>query len=161
MAKLDALVEIDDDEDEKSVSEEEVVIVEEAPDDEDDDKPLKSEDDEVDDEREAIRERRRKEKHARKDRRDTAIKRDKTELDFLRSRNDDLERRVSLQEKKSQQVEISSIEQQIASANKEAQMADRVIAKAVENNNGEDVAKAMKYRDQAMQKVQQLLIYKE
>ena len=161
MAKLDALVEIDDDEDEKSVSEEEVVIVEEAPDDEDDDKPLKSEDDEVDDEREAIRERRRKEKHARKDRRDTAIKRDKTELDFLRSRNDDLERRVSLQEKKSQQVEISSIEQQIASANKEAQMADRVIAKAVENNNGEDVAKAMKYRDQALAKSQQLSLYKQ
>ena len=161
MAKLDALVEIDDDEDEKSVSEEEVVIVEEAPDDEDDDKPLKSEDDEVDDEREAIRERRRKEKHARKDRRDTAIKRDKTELDFLRSRNDDLERRVSLQEKKSQQVEISSIEQQIASATKEAQMADRVIAKAVENNNGEDVAKAMKYRDQALAKAQQLSLYKQ
>lgn len=165
MAKLDALVEIDDHEDEKSVSEEELVVVEELleddGEDDDDDKPLKSEDDGVDDEREAIRERRRKEKHARKDRRDTAIKRDKTELDFLRSRNDDLERRVSVQEKRSQQVELSTIDQQIIAANKEAQMADRVIAKAVENNNGEDVAKAMKYRDQAIMKAQQLAAYKQ
>ena len=58
------------------------------------------------DEREGIRERRRKEKVDRKQRRDTAIKRDKVELNFLRKRNEDLERRVSVQEKKSQNIEI-------------------------------------------------------
>jgi hypothetical protein len=109
-----------------------------------------------DDERAAIRERRRLEKLERKDRRDQAIKRDKLELDFLRKRNDDLERRVSAQEQRAHQVDLSSYDAQIAQASNEAEMADRVIAKAVEAGNGADVAQALKYRDQAMQKVQQL-----
>lgn len=109
-----------------------------------------------DDERAAIRERRRLEKIERKDRRDQAIKRDKLELDFLRKRNDDLERRVSVQEQRSHQVDLSSYDQAIASAANEAEMADRVIAKAVEAGNGADVTQAMRYRDQAMQKMQQL-----
>ena len=156
MAEENVMVEVD--EEEKVTSEEEIVVVEEPPEEppEEDEKPEAAESDQVDDEREAIRERRRKEKQERKERRETAIKRYKTELDFLRSRNDDLERRLTVQEKRAQQSEVVSIEQQIAQANKEAQMADRVIAKAVENNNGEDVAKAMKYRDQAMAKVNQL-----
>lgn len=114
-----------------------------------------------DDEREAIRERRRLEKLERKERRDQAIKRDKLELDFLRKRNDDLERRVTAQEQRAHQVDISSYDAQIASAAKEAEMADRVIAKAVEAGNGKDVAQALKYRDQAMQKVQQLQYAKQ
>ena len=157
MAEENVMIEVD--EEEKLTSEEEIVVVEEPPEEPEkgDDKPEATEEsDQVDGEREAIRERRRKEKQDRKERRETAIKRDKTELDFLRSRNDDLERRLTVQEKRAQQSEVVSIEQQIAQANKEAQMADRVIAKAVENNNGEDVAKAMKYRDQAMAKVNQL-----
>ena len=96
MAEKDVMVEIDEDEDDKTVSEEDLVVVEEPP---EDDEPVKSEeteDDEIGSEREAIRERRRKEKLDRKERRETAIKRDKTELDFLRSRNDDLERRLNL-----------------------------------------------------------------
>ena len=40
-------------------------------------------------------------------------------------------------------------------------MAERVIAKAVENNNGNDVTKAMKYRDEAMNKAQQLQYNKQ
>ena len=114
------------------------------------------EDDGNDDERTAIRERRRLEKVERKDRRDQAIKRDKLELDFLRKRNDDLERRVSVQEQRSHQVDIGSYDQAIATAANEAEMADRVIAKAVELGNGADVTQAMRYRDQAMQKIQQL-----
>jgi hypothetical protein len=109
-----------------------------------------------DDERESIRERRRLEKLERKDRRDTAIKRDKVELDFLRKRNDDLERRVSAQEHRNHKVDLGSYDAQISYAAREAEMADRVIAKAVEAGNGEDVTQAMRYRDQAMQKMQQL-----
>jgi hypothetical protein len=114
-----------------------------------------------DDEREAIRERRRLEKLERKDRRDQAIKRDKLELDFLRKRNDDLERRVSVQEHRAHQVDLGTYDAHIASAAKEAEMAERVIAKAVEAGNGKDVAQALKYRDQAMQKVQQLQYAKQ
>jgi hypothetical protein len=113
------------------------------------------------DERDAIRERRRLEKLERKDRRDQAIKRDKLELDFLRKRNDDLERRVSVQEQRAHQVDLGAYDSHIASAAKEAEMAERVIAKAVEAGNGKDVAQAMRYRDQAMQKVQQLQYAKQ
>ena len=113
------------------------------------------------DERDAIRERRRLEKLERKDRRDQAIKRDKLELDFLRKRNDDLERRVTAQEQRAHQADLGTYDAQIAGAAKEAEMAERVIAKAVEAGNGKDVAQAMRYRDQAMQKVQQLQFAKQ
>ena len=134
---------------------EEIVIVEDKPLDEDDDSgddrvAKQEEDDGNDTEREAIRERRRLEKLERKDRRDKAITRDKVELDFLRKRNDELERRMSAQEQRAFQSDLGQIDAQIARAANEAQMADRVIAKAVEVGNGEDVAKAMRYRDEAL-----------
>ena len=108
------------------------------------------------DERESIRERRRKEKQERKQRRDTAIKRDKVELNFLRKRNEDLERRISAQEQKSQNLEMGNIDQHIAVAQKELNLADQVIEKGVENQSGEDVRKALAYRDQAQKKIAQL-----
>ena len=145
---------------ENDEQEEELVIVEEEPSkedsDDDDDERVAAESDDDDSEREAIRERRRKEKVDRKGRRETAIKRDKTELDFLRGRNDDLEKRISNQEQRNRNQDIQGIDAAIAQANKEVNMAERVIAKAVENNNGNDVTKAMKYRDEAMNKAQHL-----
>ena len=108
------------------------------------------------DERESIRERRRKEKQERKQRRDTAIKRDKVELNFLRKRNEDLERRISAQEQKSQNLEMGNLDQHLAVAQKELNLADQVIAKGVENQSGEDVQKALAYRDQAQKKIAQL-----
>ena len=154
---------IESDEKENEI-EDSIIIVEDDPEakgDSDEDDRVTAEADNDDSEREAIRERRRKEKVDRKERRETAIKRDKTELDFLRNRNDDLERRVSTQEHRAHQQEIHGIDQAIAQANKEVGMAERVIAKAVENNNGNDVAKAMKYRDEAMNKAQHLAYNKQ
>ena len=166
-------------EDDEKGGGEEIVIVEDKNDltdraeegddqeDQEDDRTASSADqDEGDDdgndpERAAIRERRRLEKLERKDRRDQAIKRDKRELDFLRKRNDDLERRVSAQEQRSHQVDLGSYDQAIASAANEVEMAERVIAKAVEAGNGADVAQAMRYRDQAMHKAQQLQFAKQ
>ena len=152
--------------DERPESEvEDIVIVEEKPleDDEDsgDDRVARNEDDGNDSEREAIRERRRLEKLERKERRDKAITRDKVELDFLRNRNDELERRMSAQEQRAFQSDLGQIDAQIARAVNEAQMAERVIAKAVEVGNGEDVAKAMRYRDEAIAKVNQLNYQKQ
>jgi len=129
--------------------------------DDDEDERTASSEDEDDDEREAIRERRRKEKQERKQRRDEAIKRDKLELDFLRKRNDDLERRVTAQEERSYKGDLSQIDQAIQQAAKEAEMADKVIAKAVEAGNGADVTQAMKYRDQALQRINQLQAHKQ
>lgn len=108
------------------------------------------------DERESIRERRRKEKQERKQRRDTAIKRDKVELNFLRKRNEDLERRISAQEQKSQNLEMGNLDQHLAVAQKELNLADQVIEKGVETQSGEDVRKALQFRDQAQKKIAQL-----
>lgn len=151
--------------------EHDIVIVEDAPkgtesqtkgtdddDDEDDagDARVAVKDDVYDDERDTIRERRRLEKLERKDRRDKAISRDKLEMDFLRKRNDELERRMSAQEQRAQQADLGNLDVQIQNAVREAEMAERVIAKAVETGNGGDVTQAMRYRDQALAKAQQL-----
>jgi hypothetical protein len=126
-------------------------------DDGEDDRPrIESSSDDGDEERDGIRERRRIEKVERKDRRDKAITRDKTEMDFLRKRNDELERRFGAIEQRSHASELSGFDTQIQNARQEVEMAERVIAKAVSAGNGDDVSQAMRYRDQAMAKEQQL-----
>lgn len=161
---------------------EELVIIEEDPQakkpaaedndderDEDDDRVKNSNDDEEDvdpedpddKEREAIRERRRQEKLERKQRRDEAIKRDKIELDFLRKQNDALERRLAAQEQRTHQQDLKGFDAQIREAQQEAEMAEKVIAKAVAAGNGDDVAQAMRYRDAAIQRAQQLAWQKQ
>lgn len=144
---------------------EDIVIVEDPAhlSQDDDDEPIARSSDEggSEEERDAIRERRRQEKQDRKQRRDEAIKRDKIELDFLRKRNDDLERRVTVQEQRTHSLDLSAFDGAIAKAAQEAEMADRVIAKAVAAGNGEDVTQAMRYRDQAIAKIQQLNFQKQ
>jgi hypothetical protein len=157
------------------VQNEEITIVEDNPefkkkvepgeasdeDDHDEDERATKNTDETDDERDAIRERRRLEKLERKERRDKAITRDKTELDFLRKRNDELERRMSAQEQRAHQTDLNNLDAQLRGAMNEVDMAEKVIAKAVAVGNGDDVAQAMRYRDQAMQKAQQLNAVKQ
>jgi len=156
-------------EDDERPDNEEIVIVEDKPraEDQDDDRRLsENEDDDApgdsnDPERKAIQERRRLEKIERKKRRDEAISRDKLELSFLRKRNDELERRIGSVEQRTHQADLSQFDAQINGARQEAEMAERVIAKAVAAGNGEDVTQAMRYRDQAMQKAQQLAFAKQ
>jgi hypothetical protein len=142
--------------------EEDLVILEEKPEghDEGDQDERTGHDVEVsslnDDERDSIRERRRLEKLERKDRKEKAISRDKLEMDFLRKRNDDLERRVSAQEIRSRQVDLGSFDAHIQQAARDAELADKVIAKAVEAGNGDDVTQAIRYREIAISKIQQL-----
>jgi hypothetical protein len=112
--------------------------------------------DETDAEREAIRERRRKEKQERKERRDQAISRDKLELDFLRKRNEDLERRQTALEQRAHKEDFAAVDNGLKAALNEVKMAEDVIAKAVAAGNGEDVAQALRYRDQAISRAQQL-----
>jgi hypothetical protein len=168
--EVEALIEDDEDDELKDA---EYVIVEEQPtkeatsndDDDDEESSLKSSEEEdnatSEDDREAIRERRRLEKKERKERRDKAIGRDKVELNFLRSRNDELERRIGAVETHTQQTNLSQIDQQIQQVTQEIETSQKIIAKAVEAGNGEDVVQAMQYRDQAMAKMQQLTQYKQ
>ena len=168
----DVLKESDDKDEEIIIVEDEKKLTQSAepPDEDDDDhddEPVarSNEDDEgsddTDDEREAIRERRRQEKLERKQRREEAIKRDKLELDFLRKRNDDLERRVSAQEQRTHKLDLSAFDAEISKSVRDAEMAEQVIAKAVAAGNGEDVTQAMRYRDQALARVQQLNYQKQ
>ena len=138
---------------------EEIVIVEdreELSQQDDDNEEISVRRSDEDDERGDIRERRRQEKLDRKQRRDEARNRDRVELEFLRKRNEDLERRMSTQEQRAHNLDLSAFDGAIAKAAQEAEMADRVIAKAVAAGNGEDVTQAMRYRDQALAKIQQL-----
>lgn len=164
MARDELLTESDENENHnENDSQEELVIVEDNPDDENDEVVSKqsADDDHHDDERAAIRERRRKEKAERKDRRDKAITRDKLELDFLRKRNDELERRVTVQETRAYQSDLNALDAQYSQAQREVQMAETVIAKAVAAGNGEDVAQAMRYRDEAIAKANYLAQHKQ
>lgn len=112
-------------------------------------------------EREAIRERRRKEKAERKLRRDEAIKRDKLELDFLRKRNDDLERRLSGVEQQVQTARVQTVDARLRDTLSEIELAEQVLAKAVQAGNGEDVTKALRARDAAMDRARQLQAAKQ
>lgn len=163
MAEEKAGVMIEDDDNIVDDKEVEYVAVENEPDkkveDEEDERPESRT--EQGEDREEIRARRREEKKERKERRETAIKRDKLELDFLRKRNDDLEQRLDRIEKGAQQTAEQSIDAQIQAAVREVEAAEKVIAKAVEAGNGEDVAKAMRYRDQAIAKANNLAAHKQ
>jgi hypothetical protein len=156
---------IEDDEDQKGGKPQEVefVPVESKQDDdhdEDDDHPEDSRLSEDNEDREELRRKRREEKADRAARRKQAIERDKTELNFLRQRNESLEKRMFQVEKSVVGNTISGIDARIADTVAEVKAAERIMAQAIEAGNGEDAAKAMRIRDQAMQKVQQLQIHK-
>lgn len=152
---------LEEDDEQKDQKEPQYVAVEEdkkaASSDEDDDSD--GEDvrlSEENEDREEVRRRRKAEKEERAARRKAAIERDKTELNFLRLRNEELEKRVMSIEQRTTRSEAASIKERIAEAMAEAQAAERIMAKAVEAGAGEDVTKAMRIRDEAMRKAQQL-----
>ena len=169
MAKNNQALTEDDD-----LPQDEYVAVEEPIEEPDEKKTLSEDDDEpeepaakqqadegdTDEERAAIRERRRVEKKERKERQQKAISRDKLELDFLRKRNDDLERRLNTVEVRTQQSALTDLDRQIQLYKGEVETAERIIAKAVEAGNGEDVAKAIRYRDEAVAKINEATYYK-
>ena len=155
---------IEDDEDQKRGKPQEVefvpVTTKEGSEDEDDDQPEDSRLSEDNEDREELRRKRREEKTDRAARRKQAIERDKTELNFLRQRNEDLEKRVFQVEKTTAANTISGIDARIADTVAEVKAAERIMSQAIEAGNGDDAAKAMRIRDAAMQRVQQLQVHK-
>ena len=128
--------------------------------DEDDDPPEDARLSEDNEDREELRRKRREEKAERAARRKQAIERDKTELNFLRQRNEALEKRMFQVEKTTVANTIQGIDSRIQDTIAEVKAAERIMAQAIEAGNGEDAAKAMRIRDQAMQRVQQLQVHK-
>ena len=85
----------------------------------------------------------------------------KRELEYLRQQNAELMRRMSAIEGNTLTQQAQSIEQQYQHALYEKQQAEMIIAKAVEAGNGDDVAQAMRIRDEANARAAQLSYAKQ
>lgn len=161
MATNNADVLHEDDGDDKD--KDEYVIIEDKPehdtraaDNHDDDDEEDSRLDADSGDREELRRKRREEKAERAQRRKAAIERDKNELNHLRQQNEEMMRRLRSIEHKSASHDYQNIDTRLRDAIEEVQAAEHIIAQAVEAGNGSDVAKAMRIRDDAMRRAQQL-----
>lgn len=110
--------------------------------------------------REEVRRKRREEKAERAARRKQAIERDKRELNFLRQRNEDLEKRMYAVEKTTVENSLSNLDVRLNEKIAEVRAAERIMGQAIEAGNGDDAAKALRIRDEAMKQVQQLQVMK-
>lgn len=105
---------------------------------------------------EQIRERRREEKRQRRERREAAIRRNNLEMDFLRKRNDDLERKLNGVAQQVGAQQQHTIDEAIAKVDRDMRLAEDVLAKAIAASNGEDAAKTLKIRDALSQRKSEL-----
>jgi hypothetical protein len=149
----------EDDADEKGSGAEYVAVEQEdvraeahADDDDGDDERLDSDNED----REELRRRRREEKVERSHRRKAAIERDKAELAFLRQKTEEQERRLAAMEHRSATHDFAALNQRLKDTQEEVRAAEYVIAKATEAGNGDDVVAAMRVRDEAIAKLNQL-----
>jgi hypothetical protein len=90
-----------------------------------------------------------------------AKERSERELNMLRQKVLELERRQGQVEGHVASTNEQSLEQRLAAAKREVDMAEQVIAKATAAGNGNDVVQAMRIRDAAIANTQQLAAYKE
>lgn len=116
--------------------------------------------DDVDPERKALRERRKQEKLDRKRKKEEAIRRNNLEMEFLRKRNDDLERRINGIETNVTKQTQRDIDSEMERAKREFKMAEEVMAKAAAASNGEDMVRALGYRDAARDRFNELAAIK-
>lgn len=123
--------------------------------DDEDERLATSEDDdeeEVVDKNKKVRETRAKRRELQKRARDNA----KRELEFLRQQNNELVSRVQAIEGNTFTQQAQTIEQRYQQAVYEAQQAELIMARAVEAGNGDDMAQALRIRDEAKDRAQQL-----
>lgn len=158
--------------------EEELVIVEpgEEPEAQEDDQAAEPEDDDdegdedermgtsEDDSEDEIVDRNKKVRETRAKRRQLqkqAKERSQRELALLREQNAELMRRMQAIEGNTISQQAQSIGQQYQQALYEAQQAETIIARAIEAGNGDDVSVALRLRDEAKERAQQLAYAKQ
>ena len=78
------------------------------------------------------------------------------ELQFLRQLNEDMARRLAAVEGNALSYNNAQLDQRLSDTQREVQQAETIIARAVEAGNGDDVAVAMRMRDEAMAREAQL-----
>lgn len=101
-------------------------------------------------------EEKRQQRQQRKFRRRAAIEHKERELAFLRAENEEFKRRLYAVEKRTTEFDQQAADQRLNETSNEIQTVDRIIAKAIEQGQGEDVAKALSIRDQLMERRRQL-----
>jgi hypothetical protein len=163
---------------EEDGKEEEYVAVETPPEEEDaagaqaeddsndEDERLAESDDDDDDEPQNKRkpltpEEKRAQRQNRKFRRKAAIENKERELAYLRAENEEFKRRLQAVEKRTTDYDKQAVDQRLSEVLNEIQTVDRIIAKAIEQGAGEDVAKALAIRDQAKERARYLQSVKE
>ncbi len=90
-----------------------------------------------------------------------AKERAERELAFLRQQNAELMRRMSAVEGNTLSQNAAGIAAQVQQALNEARQAEAIMAKAIEAGNGDDVAVALRLRDEARERAAQLDAYKQ
>lgn len=124
-------------------------------DDDEDERTGVSEDDsedEIVDKNKKVREQRTKRRQLQKQ----AKERSQRELEYLRQQNAAMEARLRAVEGNTLSQQAQTIDQQYQRALYEAQQAETIIARAVEAGNGDDVTVALRLRDEAKERAQQL-----
>jgi hypothetical protein len=146
---------------------EELIAVEEEPDqtdadegdeDDDEDARLSESQDDLDDD---VSSRNRKKRTKRRDLQKAAKENAQREIRVLREQNDLLMRRMQAVEGNALSQNVNAIDQRLNEAINEAQQAERIVARAVEAGNGDDVITAMNMRDEAKQRAGQLYAAKQ
>jgi len=121
-------------------------------DDDDDDRLAQSQDDTEDEVESQSRKRRVKRREIQKRAKENAQR----ELEMLRHQNGELARRVAAIEGNTLASSVSAIDQRFNQVQAEVRQAESIIARAVEAGNGDDVATAMRLRDEAQREAAHL-----
>lgn len=90
-----------------------------------------------------------------------AKERAQRELEFLRQQNAELMRRMQAVEGNTLSQNAAAIDMRMSEALNEVKQAEMIIAKAVEAGNGADVATAMRLRDEAKARADQMALAKQ
>lgn len=90
-----------------------------------------------------------------------AKERAQRELEFLRQQNAAMEQRLRAIEGNTLNQQVQGIDARMQQALYEAQQAEQILARAVEAGNGEDVATALRIRDEARAAAAQLAQHKQ
>lgn len=115
----------------------------------------------IEGETEEKRQARREERKQRKERQRKARERDQMEMQFLRQRNEDLERRFSQVESRLGHSEMNALDQRITEVQRQLKLSDQVIAQAVSQQRGDEVVEAQNIRDSLRDQLRELTRHKQ
>lgn len=124
----------------------------EEPDDQDEDGDARLSEDDEDEDTPPNRKKRLKRRQLQKQAKERTIQ----ELQLLRQQNEELARRLAAVEGNALTQSSAQIDQRLAEATREISQAELIIARAIEAGNGEDVTAAIRMRDEAKAREQQL-----